>query len=548
MVPSTPLDVINVQVKRLRGLFKINLTTAKRVLACGPYGCRDWVDLCSRLDQETPLQDALQLANVHQSPVTAAYLAKNLRPFAASVSQLIITNRNLPELCEALRQVFAIPGEPVSLADVLQPITLGEWLPTDLGPDPLAVIQNRVCVNGAELQLLGTRIFWPRLFAFDADIKIDPLQAEPYGDDLKIMWEVAPWYRAARDYLLEYQRGNDWDDLPDFVEPRIPECARMQHHAQWLASCLEWSNERRYSSGEGEEFIPFLYQGQAYLVFGVPCPSTVSQTPLRRQYVQIPGEETNRYQVIQANGQLLQIEMLEVPKPSLYRDWDFAEYHGHLLDGLFGAAESAGWISPPLEGWGNLLFLSPASHFALEHQLEVEITPEPNQTLLAFQTDNPELAILVLERLHKGDFTRYEHDKFPATYGMRIEFPSGHEPVDVSLSMSRVDQSGWGHSNLISVRVTQREHDKQILLCSIDPALLKLVERQPMKVLKEAIREGRILRVQGWFGRLQAAPTLQPGGRASGTTTCNASSIWDESDSDDVEVSIHVTRYHRHNL
>ncbi|WP_247258091.1 hypothetical protein [Pseudomonas moorei] len=537
------------QAKRLRNLFDIDLTTAKYVLARGPYGCANWADLCTRLDQELPLQGPLQLAELPESPSATAYLAKHLSSLAASVSQLIITNHNLPSLCEALRQVFAVPGNPVALQDVLQAITPSEWLPTDMGPDPLAVIQSRVCVNGANLLLLGTRIFWPRLFAFDAEITVEPVTAEPFGDDLKIMWEVAPWYQASRDYLFEYQRGDDWDDLPDFVEPLIPDCARMQQHARWFAQCLKgWSQERHYND-EGEEFIPLLYQGHAYLVFGVPCAEPVMHPPLRRQYIQFPGEDSNRSQVILLGGQLLQIEMLIVPKSAQYQDWDYADYHQALRNGLLDGAAAAGWVTAPLRGWGDLLFIKPACRFTLECQLRVEIKPEPNETLLTLQTDNPDLAIEVLERVHKGDFIRYEHATFGVQYAMRIDLPADDASVDLSLSMDCIEQTVFHSAHMIGRRVIQSDGDKKTLYCNIESALLILVERQPLKLLKKAIREGQILRVQGLSEQLQAAPTLQASGSAFDPTSNGGANPLEESMFDgEGELSFHLIRYQRTNF
>ncbi|MEE4138713.1 hypothetical protein [Pseudomonas viridiflava] len=549
MVPTTYRETIKVQAKRLRDLFDIDLTTAKYVLARGPYGSADWADLCSRLDQAPPLHGPLQLAELPQSPSAAAYLAKHLCQLATSVSQLIITNRNLPELCEALRQVFAVPGNPVALQDVLQAITPSEWLPANMGPDPVAVIQSGVCVNGVNLLLLGTRIFWPRLFVFDAEITVEPVTAEPFGDDLKIMWDVAPWYRASRDYLFEYQSGDDWDDLPDFAEPLISKCARMQQHARWFADCLkEWSQESHYND-EGEEFIPFLFQGQAYLVFGVPCTETIVQPPLRRQYIQFQDEDSNRSQVILLGGQLLQIEMLTVPKPAQHHDWIYADYHQALCRGLLGGAVAAGWISAPLRGWGDLLFICPACRFTLDCQMRVEIKPEPNETLLTLQTDNPDLAMKVLESVQRGDFICYEHPTFGTHYAICIGLPADHASIDLSLSMNCIEQAVFRSTHLIGRRVIQRDEDKQTLYCDIEPALLKLVERQPMKLLKKAVCEGQILRVQGLSEQLKAAPTLQASGTAFDPTSAGVVNPLEESLFDgDGKLIFHSIRYQRSNF
>lgn len=508
MVPNTPHESIKVQAKRLRDLFGIDLTTAKYVLARGPYGCADWSDLCTRLSEGPPLQHALQLAELPQSPIAAAYLAKHLRRLASSVSQLILTNRNLPELCEALRQVFAVPGNPVTLADVLQPVTPTAWQATDISPDPLAVIQSRVCINGIELQLIGTRIFWPRLFNHDADITVEARTAEPVGDDLKVMWEVAPWYQASRDYLLEYQRADDWDDLPELVEPHIVETSRMSQHRRWLAQCLKgWSQESHYND-EGEEFIPFLYQGHAYLVFGVPCSEAVTSSPLRRQYVQFADDDSNCYQVVLFDSQLVQVEKLTPPKSRDRHEWEYADYHQALCHGLLGGAAAAGWIDSPVSGWDDLLFISPANHFSLECELRVEIKPEPDETLCTLQTDNTELAVEVLERVFKGQFIHYERAELGASYAMRIDLPPQSSHADLSLSLNCIEETVFQSTHLIGRRVMQTDEHGSALYLELKPALLKLVQRQSLKVLKKAICEGQILRIHGLPNQLQDAPRM----------------------------------------
>lgn len=510
MIPATLHESIKVQAKRLRDIFDIDLTTAKYILARGPYGCTDWSDLCARLSEDLPLQHALLLADLPQSPIAAAYLAKNLRRLAYSVSQLILTNRNLLELCEALRQVFAVPGEPVTLADVLQSITPSKWQPAEMGPDPLAIIQSRVCINGVELQLVGTRIFWPRLFIFDDEITVEASTAEPFGHELKIMWDVESWYQASRDYLLAYQCGDDCDDLPDFMEPIITECSRMQQHRHWFAQCLKgWIHERRYND-DGAEFIPFLYQGHAYLVFGMPCPTSISHPPLRPQYVQFSDEDSNRYQVVLFDGQLMQVETLSVPPHQERHDWEYEDYHRRLCSDLLSGATAAGWISPPPAGWGDLLFLSPASHETLEHELRIEIMPESDETLCTLQTDNPDLAVEVLERARMGQFKCYEGAGVEASYAMRIELPTAIARVDISLSLKIIEETAWQSTHLIGRRVIQRDASGQTLYLEIKPALIKLIQRQPLKVLKKAIREGQVLRVHGLCEELQEAPTLPP--------------------------------------
>ncbi|MNT62015.1 hypothetical protein D3C72_1997000 [compost metagenome] len=132
---------------------------------------------------------------------------------------------------------------------------------------------------------------------------------------------------------------------------------------------------------------------------------------------------------------------------------------------------------------------------------------------------------------------------------MRIDLPTDHTSVDLSLSMNCIEQTVFHSAHLISRRVTQSDGDKQTLYCNIEPALLKLVERQPLKLLKKAIREGQILRVQGLSEQLQASPTLQASGSAFDTTFNEAVNALEESLFDgDGELSFHSIRYQRTNF
>lgn len=549
MAHATSHETIKRQAKRLRDQFDIDLTTAKKVLARGPYGCSGWPDLCARLKQGPFEQGPLQLAELPKSPSAAAYLAKNLNRLASSISQQILTNRNLPALCEALRQVFAVPGNPVTLADVLQTVTHSDWEPADIGPDPHAVIQSRICVNGVELVLIGTRIFWPRLFEFDAAVEEEARTAEPLGDDLKIMWDVAAWYETARNYLVEYQRGDDWDDLPEWVEPVISENPRTQLHARWFAQCLTlWRQERRYND-EGEEFIPYLYQGNAYLVFGVPSPAAVTRRLLKQQSILFPGEGSNESQVILLDGQLLHVEMLAVPSSASEDGWDYAAYHQTLCSGLLGGAADAGWVKAPRGGWGNVLFMSPACQIGLERQLKVEIKPEAGETLFTLQTDNPELAVAVLERAVKGQVIRYDHEVFGARYAMRFDLPPGKESADLSLSLDFIEPTVIQSTHLIHRRITHTDSQGQTLYCEIDPTLLRLIERQPLKVLKKAIREGQVVRAYGLREQLEESSV-----RESQAMTLETADGWvsnpleETAFSSDAIVEMGTIRYKRDNF
>jgi hypothetical protein len=165
------------------------------------------------------------------------------------------------------------------------------------------------------------------------------------------------------------------------------------------------------------------------------------------------------------------------------------------------------------------------------------------------QTDNLDLAMEVLERVHKGSFIRYESATFGAQYAMRIELSADHPSVDLSLSMNCIEQTVFHSAHLITRRVIQSDGDKQTLYLDIEPALLKLVERQPLKLLKKAISEGQVLRIQGLSEQLQATPTLQANEPAFDPTYNGVANPLEESLFDgDEEWSFQTINYQRTNF
>ena len=523
-------DTIKRQAKRLRDQFNIDLTLAKQVLARGPYGCASWEDLCVRLKGDFPSESPLQMATLPDSPSAMAYLAKNLCAIARSISQQILTNRNLAGLCEALRQIFAVPGESISLADVLPNLHHTGWQPAHIGPDPHAVIHAHTQVNGAELLLIGTRIYWPELFTFDPQIKTAPKAAEPIYSELRIMWQVEPWYQAARDYLLEYQREDDWDIDLDLVEPEITEDCSMQRHNQWLSNCLQrWSQERYYNE-EGEQLIPYLFQGHAYLVFGVPCATRPELAHMRDQRVELPGEDSNRWQVVLLDHQPICLEWLSVPKTCARDDWDYSEYYWSLQTGLLAYQDSAHW-SESSGGYGHgLLFVVPACHFSLRHQMTVDIQAEPQGALFTLRTDVPELALEVLERAtthhhlvsHASDLPQ-----MPVT--MQLDITDRNDCSGLSLSLDIVEMGRSSSSHLIIGSYVLEKEGRRTLHVEVTSGLFDLVACEPMKALRNAVIDGRVQRAKQLRIRQEWPPVeLEAQNEQVVTNTCEVPSLENE--------------------
>ena len=141
--------------------------------------------------------------------------------------------------------------------------------------------------------------------------------------------------------------------------------------------------------------------------------------------------------------------------------------------------------------------MSPACQFGWECQLKVEIKSEAGVTLFTLQTDNPELAVAVLERAVKGQTIRSDDKVFGARYAMRIDLPDGVNGTALSLSLNFIEAGVLQSTHLVHHRINHTDAHGQCLYLEIDPKLLKLVERQPMKVLKRAIREGQVIRASG---------------------------------------------------
>lgn len=509
MLTSTALETIQRQAKRLRNCLGVSLTTAKQVLAQGPYGCSTWADLQSRLKSGQAGDGPLLLAELPESIVARAFFARSLGRLASVTSQQIITDGDLPKLCETLRYVFAVPGEPISLHDMLEPLCHVTWQPTSVGADHMAVIESRVRVNNVDLLLVGTRIFWPRLFTFDSAITVEPRMAEPIGNELLIMWEVEAWYQASREYLLEYQRDDNWDEPLDLAIPAPNETPRMILHRRWFTESLkQWARERFYND-DGEEFIPYVHHGNAYLIFGIPCPIQDSSTCPRSQSISFPGTDSNEYQLASVDGQLLQIERLKPPKKALRTKWLYSDYYKDLCAGLLDKAVDAGWLSAPKDGWGDLLFATPACQHSLEQQLRVSIHPVTDDTLFTLRTDDPSLATEVLMRASAGQLMYEEHEDFGPRYSMQINLAKDSDCHGLSLSMHIVEEELTSWANLLSSSVLTKSGNR-VMHLSIQPDLINLVGRVSLKLLKQAVLEGIVLRSKGIHQHLKQ-PIIRSG-------------------------------------
>jgi hypothetical protein len=94
---------------------------------------------------------------------------------------------------------------------------------------------------------------------------------------------------------------------------------------------------------------------------------------------------------------------------------------------------------------------------------------------------------------------------------MRVEQPRGDHSKELSLSLDFIEPNVLQSTHLIHHRISYEDGNVQFLYFEIDPKLIKLVGRQPLKVLKKAVLEGLVIRADGLREQLDEPISEPPG-------------------------------------
>ncbi|MBB6588152.1 hypothetical protein RSP673_016930 (plasmid) [Ralstonia solanacearum P673] len=485
-ISSSPVqrENIGLQAKRLGWLLDIPLTSAKEILARGPYRCDSWIDLESRVDSGMAGPRMISLSLVGSEPSAMTFFDSHLDEIAESISRIVLTNSNRLGLREIAYEVFTGQRKEMSLADVLPSVPEFDWEPAKLGPDPYAVMFATVSVNGIAFRLVATRIYVPRYFEFDSEISSDPDLAEPLGK-LRIMWsDPSAWRDAAQAFLCT--PDDDWEAELVLPEEHLDEA--MAKHASWFEGAMSTvARADQYTDDPEERLVPYLCSQGPYAVFGFPMASQLGGTvPVPNVDCQL--SDTHDRQPLLIGGWPVCLEWYEVG--GLSEGGDFDEYISLVRETV--PYPDAHRTDQQILTSG-LLFVRPATGFDLVHAVSIEIKVESNEEALTLKSDDLPLAAKILsaiasrqihiDRRHpRRYFCVLDVTKHPEVSGLRLV-------VDIELPFG-----GFVGSNLTDRVIPVEKDGVKFLLVELRTCALALVKLLGKKTLIDALTHGLIVR------------------------------------------------------
>jgi len=482
------------QSKRLSEKLAVPLTTAKEILASGPYGCASWADLNARLESPSPHDESLILAALPHVDAAQAYFANNIRELAKALSRRILTNTNLAGLYEILRYVFVISQVPVSLSDIATKIEASAWQPSHIGPDPAAVIHAYTRINDTYIKLIATRVYLPEYY--DLGEHYQPLAkiAEPYNEKIKIIWsDPMGWYKATCDYLEAFDRTADDDEYD--VELILPEehlDEAMRIHQRWFDNALNaWRDESRY--GESDQyFVPYALPLGCYLVLGVPCTAPANLPVLNSTSVAFDSEWDNDTTLVTLGKQPVCIEWITINNQTRQHDGEHHEHFKSLMDGVFSHSDCELDQFQSEGRYHKLFYITPASNFAIDSYLKVELEPSGDEEFKAGVTDNPFLASKIVDYASTRRLMGYQSKLGTSNFLMKIEAKESLlEKASLALIAYRAGNKK--SYNLITQSLLTRRAENSTVVVNIQAALLSLCDLIDKRVLKDAIHHGIVV-------------------------------------------------------
>jgi hypothetical protein len=510
---SNAYNNVVLQAKRLKKGLKIPLHLARHVLAKGPYYCDDWDDLISRINNGSPDEHVRLLSSLPGCQIATAYFGDNLDRITRTISQHLLINTNLAGLYETARAVFLMSGKPMSLADMVPCLPTLEWEPSDLGPDPYAVMYASTLINGVSFRVIATRIYLPRYFNFDAEVRCSPECAEPWGEKIKIMWSGPhAWYDAARAYLVAPEDDVDVElALPDEVLDE-----KMREHALWFQSAMSLMPGRgEYLDDDDDQLIPYLSSRGTYALFGFP--TNASDTG-RHPPFEVPMARTAYW------GS----ELLAVEDRPLCLDWcrtfaklddsEYGEYANHLRTTVLTHPDCDLKALRPRHST-CLFFLRPATAFDIRQAMAIELSADEGEEIFVLKSDHPRVAEVVIGNIaEKRVAVDWTHSA-GARYVMELDVSEYRELTGFSLALDVHEGRRAMHAwNLVSGSILTENHGCKTLHLLLQPVLFSLIQTVGKKVLVDAVIHGLVIRRPAGFAcgleRLPSwidkAPRLSP--------------------------------------
>lgn len=504
--PADLRESVDRQAKRLRDHLNLKLSHAQKVLAEALYRCTSWTDLTSRLNSKQVDKHILMLASLPKSEGARAYFNEHLEGISRSFSQHMLTNANRVGLYGTMRHVFGISDKPVDLSDIAPSIPISAWQSMGIGPDPYAVIEASIDLNGVPIRLIGTRIYMPKYYQFGGST-CSPEFAEPYCETFKTIWSNPnAWYEAACRYLTLPEDDDEGDFellLPDEVLDDAMAC-----HQEWLSRIAEtWEMGFTYGDHD-EDFLPFVIPKLGcYLVFGIPLASAVDSSKTMATYLELRGDCDNDSSLVLIDGQPLCVEWISINPRTREHDGQYPDYFKTLCGSVFSHLE-CDLVIYQSNGWSNsFFFIRPATQFDIDQCVKVEFRHEPGKEAIVLKTDYPEIASVVFDKVATRDVMVYPSKFRENNYLMELDVSRYRDVSSFSLSLDAHGQGWWQGSNLVTKSILQTEEGQKTLYIQVEPELLSLADTIPKKDLIDAVQCGWILHHPvGFNDRLKQPP------------------------------------------
>ena len=477
------LDTIHRQAKRFAARLELPITVAKNILARSFYRCAEWSDLVSRLKSRTLDRNIQLLAALPHSSEARSYFFERRRDLATSMSQHLLTNTNLAGLLDHVQEIFAVGSGPILLGDVVPTLNASEWQPAGIGPDPWAVVESKVVVNGTCLRLIGTRTYLPKFYDFGPE---RGRYAEPEGK-LRIVWtEPAGWYQAALDYL-------DDPGAIDVVLPTSELTEEMARHQEWFDAALATTGYvAEYGLGD-DDLVPVFFEGQnCYVVFGYPVRSNPKMDQASLTTIDLASADHNFSQVVELHGSPVCLEWISCDPKTRMHPGEFDEYFDKLKrtiqqgDGFY--------VTPRKDGQPGLLFVHPATDLDIRHELKVEFTHCGEEIAFVLKTSNLALARDLLNKVAARDLLVCASAGKQRYFSLLVVSKGSGSP-DLSLAFDSESPGRTSMSNLVRSSFVSEKEDGWEILLEISPELINLVDRLGCKALCTALSHGLIQRL-----------------------------------------------------
>lgn len=494
ILASNRRDAVRRQVKRLADLLGLDQSMARDLTARALYGCSGWNDLHARLEAGKVDRHIELMAALPASEPARQYFLAIRERLVHSMRQHVLTNTNRSGLHRILHEVFAVDGAPESILELLPQFEASSWTSANIGPDPQAVLQAEIAVNGVVHRLVATRVYMPRYYEMP-EVTDMPEIAEPSFESFRILWDdPAAWKQATAEFFLD----------EDALRPTLPQVAlspEMVEHQRWFEAALTPFRDCGRYGDHGEQFLPAVVRGTEdfYLIFGVPVRQHGTDDKLVNHTIKLAADEDFHREVVNVGNAFLCLEWHAFAA-------EFAQYIAELRNGQLNGEDGVPTISEG--GAAGLMVLMPPTEFDIRQAEDVELQIEDGEVVVVLKSNDPQLAASLLDKVAKRELMTMKGPLVRDSVFALLQVPSSKEDSSVSISLDVDSRDARRFSNLVtssSARAAKDGHRDVLLECS--PQLLTLVDTLGKKTVADAIRHGLVIRKPESFrNELKVAP------------------------------------------